>query len=107
MSLRNPSIAALVDEAELIEPSPRKQLADRSIYLSRNIWNVPLNDLGPPIIKGFRDAVHGDKSHSHIIQLAKYQCPEISLGMEWSYSVDIWNLGAVVGLLIRMTEYIG
>ncbi len=96
MSLRNPSTAALVDQVELAEPSPRKQLVDRSIYLSRNIWTIPLNDLGAPVLQGFRNAVHGDRLHSHTIQLAKYQCPEISLGMEWSYPADIWNLGAVV-----------
>lgn len=96
MSLRNPAIPASVAETELIDPSPRKQLADRSIYLSRNKWNIPLSDLGAPVIQGFRNAVHGDNLHSHLIQLAKYQCPEISLGMEWSYPADIWNLGAVV-----------
>lgn len=96
MSLKDPSTAALVAEAELNEPSPRKQLVDRPIYLSRNIWNLPLNDLGPPVIQGFLNAVHGGKPHSHTIQAVQYQCPEISLGMEWSYPADIWNLGAVV-----------
>jgi hypothetical protein len=96
MSLKDPSTAAMVAEAELNEPSPQKQLVDRSIYLSRNIWNIPLNDLGPPVIQGFRNAVHGGKPHSHTIQAVQYQCPEISLGMGWSYPADIWNLGAVV-----------
>ncbi|BCS19490.1 uncharacterized protein APUU_12318A [Aspergillus puulaauensis] len=96
MRLSNPAIASSVAETELIEPSPRKQLVDRSIYLSRNKWNIPLSDLGAPAIQGFRNAVHGGKPHSHPIQLAKYQCPEISLGMEWTYPADIWNLGAVL-----------
>lgn len=96
MSLSNPAIAASVAKTELMQPSPRKQLADRSIYLSRNKWNIPLSDLGAPVIQGFRNAVHADKPHDHLIQLANYQCPEIALGMEWSYSADIWNLGAVV-----------
>lgn len=78
-------------------PSPRKQLDDRDIYLSRNYWGLSPDELGRPVITDFGLAVRGDgPPNSHPIQPEGYRAPEVCLGADWSYSVDIWNLGVMV-----------
>ncbi|KAL5339395.1 kinase-like domain-containing protein [Aspergillus crustosus] len=76
LSLRTPSILNSVAQDEMADPSPRKQLDAREIYLSQNRWACRLN--------------------SHPIQPEGYWAPEVCLGREWRYSVDIWNLGVML-----------
>ncbi|KAL2797006.1 kinase-like domain-containing protein [Aspergillus keveii] len=89
LALRNPSILDLIAQDEMNSPSPRKQVDDREIYLSRNYWGL--------IAQGHGLAVRGDgPPNSHPIQPEGYRAPEVCLGGEWSYSVDIWNLGVML-----------
>ncbi|KAL4899487.1 hypothetical protein BDW74DRAFT_171527 [Aspergillus multicolor] len=74
--LCNPSIMDSVAQDEMTNPFPRKQLDNREIYLSRNYWGLSSTDLGRP-----PDG---------------YRAPEVCLECEWSYSVDIWNLGVML-----------
>ncbi|RDW83586.1 putative protein kinase [Aspergillus mulundensis] len=97
LALSNPSILHSVAQDEMNNPSPRKQLDDREIYLSRNYWGLSSNDLGRSVITDFGLAVRGDgPPNSHLIQPDGYRAPEVCLGCEWSYSVDIWNLGVML-----------
>lgn len=97
LTLRNPSILDLVAQDEINDPSPRKQLDDRDIYLSRNYWALSPEDLGGSVITDFGLAVRGDgPPNNHTIQPDEYRAPEVCLGHNWSYSVDIWNLGVMV-----------
>ncbi|KAJ5736870.1 protein kinase [Penicillium malachiteum] len=97
MSLRNPSILESVAQDEMDNPSPRKHLYHRDIYLSRNYWALSPNELGRSVITDFGLAVRGDEApNSHPIQPDEYRAPEVCLGCEWSYSVDIWNLGVML-----------
>lgn len=82
-------------------PSPRKQLDGRDIYLSRNYWGLSPDELGRSIITDFGLAVRGDgPPNSHCIQPEGYRAPEVCLGGDWSYSVDVWNLGVMVKNLV-------
>lgn len=97
MALGNPSILDKIAQDEMHDPSPRKQLDDRAIYLSRNRWGLSPDDLGRVVITDFGLAVRGDgPPNTHIIQPDGYRAPEVCLGGEWSYSADIWNLGVMV-----------
>ncbi|KAL3477218.1 kinase-like domain-containing protein [Aspergillus californicus] len=97
MALGNPAILHSIAQDEMNSPSPRKELEDRMIYLSRNQWNLQPEDLGRTIITDFGLAVHGDgPPNNHPIQPDGYRAPEVSLGAEWSYSVDIWNMGVLL-----------
>ncbi|PLB45873.1 CMGC protein kinase [Aspergillus steynii IBT 23096] len=62
-------------QAELKKPSPRK------------IVNV-LSDFG--------SAVRGDERRNHDAQPNVYRSPEVMLKTDWSYPVDIWNVGVMV-----------
>ncbi|KAJ5213018.1 hypothetical protein N7449_000187 [Penicillium cf. viridicatum] len=80
LALRNPSILESVAQDEMNNPSPRKQLEGRDIYLSRNYW-------------GCRPTNWVDR---HCIQPEGYRAPEVCLGGDRSYSVDFWNLGVML-----------
>ena len=83
------------------EPSPRKLVDDRWIYLSRNDFGPPGDSfVGRLRIIDFDCAVWDDESRAkdRLIQANDYRAPEVILGSGWTYSVDIWNLGVMVRL---------
>ncbi|EPQ55006.1 kinase-like protein [Gloeophyllum trabeum ATCC 11539] len=85
------------------DPSPRKILADRSVYLSRNDFG-PLRTLPKFIrISDFDVAVRGDSKQplTHWIQPDDFRAPEVTLGAPWSYSADMWNVGAMLWNLLE------
>ncbi|PLB51495.1 kinase domain protein [Aspergillus steynii IBT 23096] len=57
--------------------------------------------LGRPVITDFGLSVYGEKApYTHPIQPNGFQAPEVILRASWDYSVDIWNLGALVWELL-------
>ncbi|KAJ5927546.1 hypothetical protein N7516_009319 [Penicillium verrucosum] len=77
LALRNLSILESVAQDEMNNPSPRKP--------------------GRSVITDFGLAVRGDgPPNSHCIQPEGYRAPEVCLGGDWSYSVDVWNLGVML-----------
>ncbi|KAL3469924.1 kinase-like protein [Aspergillus californicus] len=97
MALRDKSVLDAVAHDEIAEPIPLKKLEDRTIYLSRNDFGLQGRGSGRSVITDFGLAVHGDKVplHRHPIQPDEYRAPEVILDSGWTYSADIWNLGAV------------
>ena len=88
---------------EIKSPSPRKILPGYTIYLSRNSFGHPKSSPGRPKICDFDAAVlvtSSQKTFSHPIQPNCYRAPEVILGAPWSYPADIWNLGAMVHILL-------
>lgn len=84
-------------QEEIEHPLPRKTTKDRTIYLARNYFGFRMDSLGVPVITDFGLSVYGDKGpHNHEIQPDGYRAPEVIIGANWSYSADIWNLGALV-----------
>lgn len=85
----------------------RKATADgRLIYLSHNDFGhirfvegepSPINNICPKIAD-FGQAQRGDVDEPRImpIQADPFRAPEVILGTGWSYSADIYNLGAMV-----------
>jgi serine/threonine-protein kinase SRPK3 len=73
-------------------PCPRKELEDRTIYLSRPM------DLtkGEPRITDLSEARFGDHEHHDRIMPNVYRAPEVILGLSWSYPVDVWGFAMVV-----------
>ncbi|RSL85834.1 hypothetical protein CDV31_016493 [Fusarium ambrosium] len=94
--------------AELENPSPRKILVDRTIYLS---YTMPITS-DPLVISDFGAAVLGQPGQKHTgdVMPAVYRAPEIILGMEWDSKIDIWSVGVMIwdlfegGRLFRATK---
>lgn len=88
-----------IEEIELQRPFPRKEVYDRMIYMSR-VLKVP-KDVGGPVLCDFGSAmVINDEYQREFIQPRIYRAPEVILGVPWTYSVDIWNVGCMVRQLL-------
>lgn len=89
------SVFTAFEEAEIHEPSPRKEEVDgRIIYVSREL--VMPKEWGAPVLCDFGSAVLGNEPHTEDVQPNVYRAPEVILEIPWSYSIDIWNVGCVV-----------
>ena len=87
-------------EAQSENPMLQKRRDGHSIYQSHNQFGPLRVKFGPihPIITDFSHAQWIDNSQPQInpIQHDCYRAPEVILGIGWSYSADIWNLGLLV-----------
>jgi hypothetical protein len=92
--IRDKGILHAFTQAELEQPSPRKFVDGRPIYLSRR-FNLP-KKFGEVVLSDFGAAVRGDQKRNHDAQPNVYHSPEVMLKVDWSYPVDIWNIGVMV-----------
>ncbi|KAK8143709.1 hypothetical protein G3M48_006846 [Beauveria asiatica] len=85
-----------IEDLELANPTPRKVLPDRSIYLSYELGITH----GPAVITDFGAARLGDpendEKHSGDVMPGIYRAPEIIMGADWDSKIDIWSLGVMV-----------
>jgi serine/threonine-protein kinase SRPK3 len=91
------SVLRAFEQEELNEPCPRKELEGRTIYLSRE-FSTP-KDFGAPVLCNLGSAVGLDGAeHREDIQPYVYRALEVILDIPWTCSVDIWNVGCMVGV---------
>jgi serine/threonine protein kinase len=87
-------------QAQGENPMLQKKRDGYSIYQSHNQFGPLQVQLGPivPKIADFGHAQWITNSEPRInpIQPDYYRAPEVILGIGWSYSADIWNLGVLV-----------
>lgn len=95
LELVDDSVFAKLEENELRNPSPRKELDGRVTYLTRELEMVP-GKVAPPVLCDFGSAVLGGIEHLEDVQPDIYRAPEVILQVPWSYSIDIWNVGCMV-----------
>lgn len=88
------SVFTAFEQEEQSEPTPRKEVDGRTIYVSRELRKP--KDYGAPVLCDFGSAVAGDVEHCEDIQPDIYRAPEVILEAPWSYKVDIWNAGCMV-----------
>ncbi|KAM4058725.1 kinase [Hirsutella rhossiliensis] len=81
-------------QAELATPSPRKLAHGAPVYSSRR-FGLP-EEFGDVVLGDFGAAVRGDEKRNHDAQPDVYRSPEVMLMTEWSYPVDIWNVGVMI-----------
>lgn len=81
-------------EAEMEDPSPRKLINGMPVYASRRFDRPRV--FGSAVLSDFGSAVRGDEKRNNDAQPNVYRSPEVMLETEWSYLVDIWNVGAMV-----------
>lgn len=92
--IEDDSVFSAFEEQELLDPSPRKVVDGRTIYLSREL-RMP-KDWGAPVLCDFGSAVTGDQEHLEDVQPDIYRAPEVILEAPWSYQADVWNAGCMV-----------
>ncbi|EFE41028.1 hypothetical protein TRV_04226 [Trichophyton verrucosum HKI 0517] len=97
--IEDKSILESFTQAELKSPSPRKIVNGLPIYTSRR-FDLP-KVFGRAVLSDFGSAVRGDEKRNHDAQPNVYRCPEVMLKTDWSYPVDIWNVGAMVWDLLE------
>ncbi|OBT64272.1 hypothetical protein VE03_06818 [Pseudogymnoascus sp. 23342-1-I1] len=92
--IEDTSILDAFAKAEMDDPSPRKFINDAPVYASRRL-ELP-RKFGNAVLSDFGSAVRGDEKRNHDAQPNVYRSPEVMLKTQWSYPVDIWNVGAVI-----------
>lgn len=94
LGIKDDSVFTDFEDNELQRPVPRKVDADgRMVYLSKEL-KVP-KEPGGPVLCDFGSAMVGEY-HSVFVQPNIYRAPEVILGIPWTYSADIWNVGCMV-----------
>lgn len=88
------SVLDAFTKAELEAPSDRKFVDGATVYATRR-FDLP-EDSGDVVLGDFGAAVRGDVKRNHDAQPNVYRSPEVMLTTEWSYPVDIWNVGVMV-----------
>jgi serine/threonine-protein kinase SRPK3 len=98
-SIDDESVFTDFEQLELIDPCPRKEVASdgRTIYMSREL-RMP-RYMGPPVLCDFGSAVVGETEHTEDVQPDIYRAPEVILEAPWSYSIDIWSVACMVGIV--------
>jgi serine/threonine-protein kinase SRPK3 len=92
MGINDSSVLDRFAEMAITNPAPRKELLDRIIYVSQS---MPLTK-GLPSLTDFSEARFGNSMHTGLIMPNVYRAPEVILGMQWSYPVDIWSFAMTV-----------
>ncbi|KAI6779942.1 Serine/threonine-protein kinase SRPK [Emericellopsis cladophorae] len=83
-----------VEQAEVDNPSPRKEIDGRVVYRSRRLPE-PRN-IGPPVLCDFGSALSGPQLRDTDVQPDEYRCPEMILDIPWDNKIDVWNVGCMV-----------
>ncbi|KAE8329156.1 kinase-like protein [Aspergillus sergii] len=97
LGIDDDSILAGMEEDEISNPCPRKQLPDRTIYATRA---MPLTS-GEPILADLGEARLAEGKQTGLIMPNVYRAPEVLLGMDWDNKVDIWGLGQMAWTLFE------
>jgi hypothetical protein len=92
------------EQAELNNPSPRKEVDGRVIYVSRQIQKP--KQVGPPVLCDFGARFFGDKLHDDDVQPDQYRCPEVILEVPWGYKIDVWSIGCMVTDTTPPSQYL-
>ncbi|GKZ78393.1 hypothetical protein AnigIFM56816_001951 [Aspergillus niger] len=97
LGIEDDSILAEMEEEELNEPAPRKQLDDRTIFATRA---MPLSS-GEPVLADLGEARLAQGNQTGLIMPNLYRAPEVLLGMKWDNKVDIWAIGQTAWTLLE------
>jgi serine/threonine-protein kinase SRPK3 len=100
MGIDDENVLTEFEEAEVRDPSPCKVDGDRVIYTSRQMR--VRGSAGRPVLCNFGEARIGDGKFTEDIQPFLYRAPEVILRKPCDKKVDIWNLGVLVSIILRL-----
>ncbi|KAI9890528.1 MAG: hypothetical protein M1814_003868 [Vezdaea aestivalis] len=81
---------------EMENPTDRKFAGDMTIYLSKALTRTEKGGIGLTYLGDFGHAVRGDEERNNDCQPDCYRSPEVWLEINWSYPIDIWNVGVMI-----------
>ncbi|CCF39961.1 protein kinase [Colletotrichum higginsianum] len=93
LELMDVTVLEAFARSELEDPSPRKFVDGAPIYKSRQFGHP--KKFGDVVLGDFGAAVRGDRKRNHDAQPNVYRSPEVMLKTEWSYPIDVWNVGVM------------
>ena len=99
VEITDESVLTSFVKEEMTNPSKRKLIDDMPVYASK-AFSIPKTH-GKAVLGDFGAAVPGDKVRNHDAQPNIYRSPEVMLNADWSYPIDIWNVGTVVGYFLK------
>ncbi|KAG6226044.1 hypothetical protein E4U25_008116 [Claviceps purpurea] len=90
------SVLREFEQEELNNPCPRKELEGKTVYQSRELKQA--KNFDALVLCDFGSAMHLDDgiARREDIQPDVYRAPEVVLGIPWTSSVDIWNVGCMI-----------
>ncbi|KAK4155789.1 Serine/threonine-protein kinase [Chaetomidium leptoderma] len=91
-----------VEDAEMVEPTPRKVYKDHAIHSTRMSYLPPPKS--PMVLCDFGEARFGSEAYSEHAMPDLYRAPEILLRIQWNEKIDIWALGLVLWRLVEGTN---
>ena len=92
IELVDESILKAFTQTEREGPSARKFVDGAPVYSSRQFGRP--REFGNVVLSDFGAAVRSDRKRNHDAQPNMYRTPEVMLKTEWSYPIDIWNVGS-------------
>ncbi|TGO48153.1 hypothetical protein BCON_0249g00010 [Botryotinia convoluta] len=92
--IEDKSILDAFTEAEMNHPSPRKVIDGLTVYTLRR-FDVP-RIFGDSVLSDFGSAVREDLKRNHGAGPQIYRALEVMIKKPWSYSIDIWNIEAMI-----------
>ncbi|KIW19693.1 hypothetical protein PV08_00267 [Exophiala spinifera] len=96
LTIADESILEDFEKGEIEEPSPCKVIDDvRRVYGSRRLGFPRDAVWGQPVLCDFGEARIGGP-HRGLLQPEVYRAPEVLFNMQWSSSVDIWNIAVLI-----------
>lgn len=101
MEIADHDILEAFVKAEMESPSARKSVGGTTIHASRT-FDRPKR-FGKAVLGDFGSAARGDEKLSHLAQPNIYRSPEVMLKAEWSYPIDVWNIGCMVYAFASIT----
>ncbi|KAG6197735.1 hypothetical protein E4U50_007833 [Claviceps purpurea] len=90
------SVLREFEQEELNNPCPRKELEGRTVHQSRELNQA--KNFDALVLCDFGSAMRLDDgiARREDIQPDVYRAPEVVLGIPWTSSVDIWNVGCMI-----------
>ena len=84
------------EQRQMVDPTPRKQLDGRTIYVSSQFTMPKEWGMRAPILCDFGGALPGHMKYMGDVQPRRYRAPEVMLGIPWGYGIDIWGAACMV-----------
>lgn len=85
--IHDDSILPLLEQDESDDPGARKNMSDRTIYISRPMPTCT----GLPVLCNLGEARLGNCKHREDIMPGIYRAPEMISEMEWDFKVDMFG----------------